>query len=165
MTGLDRIREHMARVLEEAGVRVMTAWPAEGRKRLRAPVAVVSVRGCESGPGGFQDYLGERYDRETGTWQELYGRRVSITFGLDLYAPGAEGAGGCQAAFDALASALSNCGRAGLRVKALSRGEVGFDQESGLFRCPVTAVCEAYLYAVTDGAGAFLEFEVKGERT
>lgn len=165
MTGLDKVRACMVRALGEAGIKAVEAFPAEGRKKLRGPVAVVSVRSCESGPGSFRDYLGERYDRETGGWQELYGQRMKIAFGLDLYAPNEGGAAGCQVAFDALVSALSGGEAAGLKIKELSRGEVRFDQGAGLLHCPVKAVCEAYLYVVAEADGDFLDFEIKGERT
>lgn len=152
----------MTEYLNGHGVRAITAWPCESRRRLEGPVAAVSLRGCEAGPGGFRDYLGERYDPEAGVWRELYGRKVRVTFGLDFYAPRESGAAGCQAAFDALADALNGDGPAGLKLGELSRGEVVFDQGAGLFRCPAEAVCDAYLYAVAEEGGAFLEFEVKG---
>ena len=163
MAGLDRIREHMTAFLTARGVDAVTAWPGQGRRRLSGPVAAVSIRACEGGPSGFRDYLGERYDQDSGQWQELYGRKVQVTFGLDLYAPESAGAAGMQAAFDALAGALSGGGPPGLRVKEFSRGETGFDQALGLFHCPAEAVCVAYLYAVAEEGGAFLDFVVKGE--
>ena len=163
MTGLDKIRESMTEFLVTQGLTAITAWPAEEKKRWDEPVVAVSVRACDGGPGGFQDYLGERYDEASGSWQELYGRKVRVVFGLDVYAPGESGAGGCQAAFDHLAGALSGAGPDGLRVKEISRGEVRFDQALGLFVCPAEAVCEAYLYAMAEEGGAFLDFVVKGE--
>ena len=54
--------------------------------------------------------------------------------------------------------------RAGLRLVELSCGETEFDQEAGLYRRSVEAVCQGYLYAVTEGDGAFLDFIVRGER-
>ena len=127
-------------------------------------VAAVSLRACESGPGGFQDYLGERYDAPTATWRELYGKKLRVTVGLDLYAPAEGGEAACQRAFDRMAAAFHSGGPPGLKVRSLSRGEGRFDEGQGLFCCPVEAVCEAWLYAETDGSGAFLRFEVKGER-
>lgn len=164
MTGSDKIREQMTAFLTGQGIRAVTAWGPEGRRRLTEPVAAVSLRACERGPGGFRDYLGERYDEGAGVWQELYGRRMRVVFGLDLYAPKESGAAGCQALFDRMAGALEAGGPEGLKLRELSRGEVAFDQGGGLFRCPAEAVCEAYLYAVADEGGAFLDFEVKGER-
>ena len=56
-TGLENIRERMAGYLTERGVRAVTAWPQGQRQVLEAPVAVVSLRACEAGPAGFQNYL------------------------------------------------------------------------------------------------------------
>ena len=84
--GLDGLRERLAAFLREKGLRAMTDWPAEPREQLDGPVAVVSLRGCQAGPAGFQHYLGERYDKEREQWVEVYGQKVQFTFGLDLYA-------------------------------------------------------------------------------
>lgn len=101
--GLDGLRERLAAFLREKGLRAMTDWPAEPREQLDGPVAVVSLRGCQAGPAGFQHYLGERYDKEREQWVEVYGQKVQFTFGLDLYAPPKLGEGAMQAALDQLA--------------------------------------------------------------
>ena len=114
-------------------------------------------------PGGFQDYLGERYNEEAGRWEELYGRKIKLTFGLDLYAPRGYGAQALRRDFDRLAQALHREGPEGLRVRTLSCGEVEFEPGAGLFHCPAEALCEGYLYAVADEGGAFLDIIVRGE--
>lgn len=164
MTGLDRMREFVTDCLTAAGVTAVTAWSPDDKKRREGAVVAVSLRGCRGGPGGFQDYLGERYNADTGRWEELYGRKADLTFGLDIYAAGRDGAAQCQAAFDKVADALENGAPLGLTLESLSRKETLFDGELGLFRCPAEAVCQAYLYAVADGGGTFLDFEVRGER-
>lgn len=160
--GLEQITERMARYLNGKGVRAVTAWPGEARKQLPEPVAAVSLRGCQAGPAGFQDYLGERYNEEAGNWEELYGRRTKLTFGLDLYAEAELGDGEMQAAFDRLAGALQQEGPQGLKVLELSCGETGWDRSGRLLKRPVEAVCQAYLYAVTEPGGVFLDFEIRG---
>ena len=102
----------------------------------------------------------ERYDESTGQWQELYGRRVTLTFGLDLYG---ESAGELQTAYDRMAEAFQWEGPAGLALRELSCGETEFDRAAGLYRRAVTAVCQGYLYAVADEGGTFLDFVVRGE--
>lgn len=164
MTGLDKMRECVTDCLRGAGINAVTAWSGEDKKRADGAVVAVSLRGCRGGPGGFQDYLGERYNAEAGRWEELYGRRAKLTFGLDIYASGREGAAECQKAFDAVADALRDGAPLGLSLESLSRQEAVYDGELGLFRCPAEAVCGAYLYAVADEGGAFLDFEVRGGR-
>lgn len=160
--GLARIREHMRDYLRAHGVEAAAAWPAHPAPRLERPVAAVSLRAVSGEPGGFQDYLGEQYDQGRGSWVELYGRRVRLVFGLDLYAPETCGAAGCQSAFDALAGALCAGGPPGLRVGELTRGETDYDRTLGLYHCPVECACGAYLYASAEEGGTFLDFEVKG---
>ena len=58
----------MAVYLTARGAAAMTAWTGRERERLTRPTAVVSVRKCQVGPAGFQDYLGERFDRDSGQW-------------------------------------------------------------------------------------------------
>ena len=78
--GLENIREQMVDYLKERGVQAFAAWPAGERPVQEGALVVVSLRGCQAGPAGFQHYLGERYDERTGLWQELYGRKAALTF-------------------------------------------------------------------------------------
>ena len=84
---LERIPGYMADYLSANGVAAEPAWSGRERTALAGPKAVVSVRKCQMGPAGFQDYLGERFDKDSGQWRELYGRKAELTLGLDLYAP------------------------------------------------------------------------------
>lgn len=164
MNRLDTIRETMAAFLREQGLDAVCAWPEKNRTGGGGAVVAVSLRACQGGPAGFQDYLGERYNQEAGRWEELYGRKISLTFGLDLYAGrgAAAGAAEIERAFDRLTQAFAQGGPTGIRLLTLSRGESGFDQNAGRFQCAAEAVCEGFLYAVADEAGAFLDFEVRG---
>lgn len=105
--GLENIREQMVDYLKEQGVQAFAAWPAGERPVQEGALVVVSLRGCQAGPAGFQHYLGERYDERTGLWQELYGRKAALTFGLDLYAPRGQGDVGIQTAFDQVVQAFA----------------------------------------------------------
>ena len=105
--GLENIREQMVDYLKERGVQAFAAWPAGERPVQEGALVVVSLRGCQAGPAGFQHYLGERYDERTGLWQELYGRKAALTFGLDLYAPRGQGDVGIQTAFDQVVQAFA----------------------------------------------------------
>lgn len=165
MTKLDTIREALAQCLTAAGIHAVTAWGAQVKTCPEGAVVTVCLRGCEGRPGGFQDYLGERYDPDRDRWEELYGRKVRLTFGLDIYASGQDGGARCQAAFDQVAAALQDTAPLGLHLECLSREETVYDRELGLFRCPVQAVCDAYLYAVTDEEGVFVDFEIRGGKT
>ena len=161
-TGLEAVRERMAEYLTDRGVRAVTAWPQEQRRELETPVAVVSLRGCQAGPAGFQNYLGERYNEKTGLWEELYGRTAKLTFGLDLYAPAGGDGAELQEAFDTLAAALMEDGPRGLEVLEFSCGETGYDSQTRLMKRPAQAVCQTWLYSTPQSDELFLDFELRG---
>ena len=160
--GLERIRRAMADYLNSQGVPAVTAWPAEPRQEREEPVVAVSLRGCRAGPAGFQNYLGERFDETTGRWEERYGKQAELTFGLDIYAPEKGDGEAVQAAFDALAGALILGGLEGLEIQSFSCGETVRDAGNRRLKRPVEAVCAAYLCAVSDAGGAFVDFELRG---
>ena len=160
MRGTEELRRGLVRYLAGAGVEAVAAWPGEHRSQAGQAVAAVSLRACSVGPPGFQDYLGERYDEAAGRWEELYGKKVRLTFGLDLYAATAAQV---QEGLDALTAALARGGPEGLRPVAFSAGETVWRKEAGRYFCPVQAEFEAWSYAVTGEDGAFLDFTVRGE--
>ena len=164
MKELTQVRQAVIQALSQAGLPALEAFPDRRANSYEGAVAAVAVGAAEGKVLGFCNYLGERYDAPTATWRELYGKKLRVTVGLDLYAPAEGGEAACQRAFDRMAAAFHSGGPPGLKVRSLSRGEGSFDEGQGLFCCPVEAVCEAWLYAETDGSGAFLRFEVKGER-
>ena len=160
--GLEKIRQIMADYLNGQGVPAVTAWPMNPRQERKGPVAVVSLQGCKAGPACFQNYLGERFDEETGRWEERYGKRVQLTFGLDLYAPERGDGEGLQGAFDTLAGALLMGGPEGLELLEFSCGATAWDSENRRLNRTVEAVCAGWLCAVTDGGGGFTDFELRG---
>jgi len=114
----------------------------------------------EAGPPGFQDYLGERYDEARGAWGELYGKRMKLTLGLDLYAATA---GQAQEGLDLLTAALEGELPAGLRLEEFSAGETCWREKERRFLCPAQARFTVWSYAVAGEDGSFLDFEVEGE--
>ena len=160
--GLEGIRQAMADYLKEKGVPAVTAWPAAPRQEREGPVVVVSLRGCRVGPSGFQNYLGERYVEETGRWEARYGKKAEFTFGLYIYGPEKGSGEAMQAAFDALAGALLLGGPQGMDLGEFSCGQTCWDSERRRLKRPVEAVCAAWLCAVTDEGGGFVDFELRG---
>ena len=160
---MERIRERMADYLRDRGIHAVTAWPGGEWTGGDGAVAAVSLRECRAAGSGFADYLGERYDEESRCWQELYGKKLELRLGLDLYAAGEGAEEEIQTAFDRLAQALHGGGPEGLKVRSYSCGETAYDRENRLFRRTVEAECAAYLYAAAEEGGAFLDFEIKGE--
>ena len=159
--GMEKICRAMADYLSGKGVPARTAWPMTFREE-KGPVVVVSLRSCQAGPSGFQDYLVERYNQETGLWEECFGKQAELTLGLDIYAP--EGGDGqtVRETFDRLASALILGGPEGLRAEEFSWEEMDYDAQSRRLRGRVRAVCHACLQGIMEGGGAFVDFELRG---
>lgn len=160
--GLERLREKMADYLNAHGVRAVTAWPGQPRKEPEQPLVVVSLRGCRAASPGFQDYLGEHFNTASGRWEERYGKRAELTFGLDIYAPEKEDGLAVQTAFDALAEALILGTPEGMDLREFSCGQTVRDGERRLLKRPVEAVCTALLWATEDAGGEFIDFELRG---
>lgn len=165
MTGaLASLRQGAADMLNENGVRAVTAFEAEGRKRWAGPVAAVSLAKVVCAPGGFKDYLGTRRNEETGDEEELYGRAVEVTLSLDIYGPRDGGESPCREALDRMAEALTREGVAGLSVRELESGQIEFLDSCGLYRLPVRCVCRAWLTAAVRQDGEFVDILVKGRK-
>lgn len=160
MNGLEELRQAVVDFLNAHGLPAVTAWGEERRLRPGNALAAVSLRSMECGVPGFQDYLGERYNEETGQWEELYGRRAELTFGVDVYGATAEAV---RAGVNTLSLALSREGPAGLRPVDLHVGETAYRENDRRYMCPAQVRFAAWLAAVTGEDGSFLDFEVKGE--
>ena len=162
MNGLDEIRRTMTECLCDRGIDAVSAYPGGGRTAHAGAVAAVSIRSFDGKGAGFGNSLGEWYDEEKGTWEEHYGIRARVTFGLDLFA-GAEQSEELEDAFDDLLCALHEGLPQGLRAVEITAGEVRYDRDAGMLRRDVQAVCEASLWACADESGAFTDFRIKGE--
>lgn len=160
MKGVQELRQELAGYLTEHGLEALPAWGEEKRQRMGHAVAAVSLRGMECKGSGLQDYLGERFDRESGQWEELYGKTVELTFGLDVYAATAEEV---HRGLELLTAALDRDGPGGMKVVELSLGEPAYKQESKGYVCPVQGRFQVWAVAVDREDGSFLDFEVRGE--
>lgn len=160
MKGVEELRQELVSYLKEKGLKAVLAWGEEKRQRPDRATVAVSLRGMECKGSGLQDYLGERFDREKGQWEELYGRTVELTFGLDVYASAAREV---QRGVELLTAALDRDGPGEMQVKELSVGETVYREESRGYLCPVRGRFDAWAVAVDREDGTFLDFEVKGE--
>ena len=159
MRTIEELRTLLGSHLRAHGLSAVTAWEDTPRTRPDKAVAAVSLRSMESGPPGFQNYLGERYDEQTGQWLEIYGKKVELHFGLALYAASATQV---QRGLDRLTDALQE-GPGGLQPLGFSAGETVYKSDMKRYFCPVEARFGAWAVAVTREDGSFLDFEVKGD--
>ncbi len=160
--GLDQLRELVVSYLADSGIAAVTAWGDRGRQLGDCPVVAVSLRKCSAGQSGFANYLGEQYNTELEQWEEIYARKVSVTLGLDIYAPVDVGEEAVVTVFDQLVAALAYGAPAGMNLDDISCGETGYDEGERLLKRTVEAGCSLYLYAVTAPGETFLDFRVKG---
>lgn len=160
MRTVEEVRARLCAYLKEKGLAAVDAWTEIPRRQPGQPVAAVSLRALESGPPGFQNYLGERWDEAKGQWLELYGKKVILTFGLDIYAATADKA---RTGLELLSAALEGEGPGGLRPTGFSAGEVAYRPESKQYVCPAEARFSAWAVMEAGEDGSFLDFEVKGE--
>ena len=160
INGLEELRQSVADFLISHGLPAVTAWSESRRTRPGEAVAAVSMRSMECRTPGFQDYLGERYNETLGRWEELYGRKVAFTFGVDVYGATAEIV---REGINTLSLALSREGPAGLQPTELQVGEATYQESDRRYMCPAQVRFAAWLTAVTGEDGSFLDFEVKGE--
>lgn len=163
--GLDDIRGAIVDHLRAAGLEAVTAWEGGGRLERDCPVVAVSLRKCGVASGGFANYLGERLGEDSGLWEAVYGRRVTLTLGLDLYASVAVGGQAVEATFEKLVTALTENPMEGMNLEAISCGEIGYDEGERLLKQTAEAECQLYLYAVEAEGDSFLDFKVKGGLT
>ena len=160
MKTMEEARTALTAYLRRHGLGAVTAWEEGPRRRPGQAVAAVSLRSMESGPPGFQDYLGERWDEARGQWLERYGKKVILTFGLDLYAATAERV---QKGMDLLSAALGEGGPPGLSPLGFSAGETVYQTAMKQYFCPVQARFSAWAVMEAGEDGSFLDFELKGE--
>lgn len=160
--GLDMIRERMTEYLRRQGVDAVNAWPQGERERRNGTVAAVSLHKCQAGPCGFQDYLGERFNEESGRWEELYARKVELTFGIDLYARAEVGEEQLQSCFDQVLEAFQAGGPEGVTVLQVECGETEYQNGGRMLKRTARVGCSAFLYAVAEPGGACLDFEIRG---
>lgn len=165
MTGaLNVLRLATAELLRESGVQAVAAMEAAPRKRWEEPVAAVSLSKLVCAPGGFRDYLGLREDPDSGGQEEIYGREVELTLGLDVYAPRESGESACQQVACRMAEVLACRDLAGLSVEEFETGAVEFLERDGLYHLPAQCRCRGWMAAEADGSGSFVDFEVKGRK-
>ncbi len=153
--GLEQIREGLTAHLNGKGIRAVPAWSRTARTFPCGAGGRSIPAGVPLGPGRLSRLSGERYDPEAGRWEELYGRRVKLTFGLDLYGERAQGDEALQAAFDSWRGRSIREGPRGCGCWSSPAGRRSMTREGQLLRRPVEAVYEACLYAAAEPGGLF----------
>jgi len=161
MTGLNQVRDAVIRTLRDAGLPAVAAYDGAA-KRYDGAVASVDVAEAVGKPGGFDSYLGQVYDPDSGTVAERYGRRLDVTLSVEVRAPTASACEeGCERAAEAL---LSGGLPSGLRLGEQSWEGVSWDKSNQMFLRKGRAVGRAFFTATAEeGSDVLLrDFILKG---
>ena len=129
---------------------------------MTAPIVLVTVKEYNACSAGFEDYLGEQYNEENGTWEELYGRKAEVTLGLDLYAPERASEQSLQKLLERLISLLTLEAPDGLQVGNITCGQTKWDEGQRRLKREISARCTLWLRAVCSEGTEFLDFELRG---
>ena len=94
---------------------------------------------------------------------ETFGRRMTLTLSLDVYAPRELGADGCGEEAEKVTQALTAALPEGLRLRELRWGAAEWDKATGMFRLCASARYAAYfLCERAEDETVFTDFVLKG---
>lgn len=161
---LDAVLGAVVAALKAAGIRCFRAFPEAGEDLSDGASVGVGIDSYKVLSAGMGDYLGVRAASGGRDEVTLFGKRVELTLGLEVFAPfgGKGGSVDCTATADALREALLSLSE-GLKALEMECGEVKADEELGAYRCRCQAKCLAFLVAESDGdTPAFTDFRLKG---
>ena len=164
MAELDSVISIVCQSLSSGGVSaIISQNPFGGKKRHTSPIVTVGLKAGSTMSCGFAEYLGMRYDAESDTYNELYGKKIDISLGLSLWSPKTESCGHekCLMLFSQVVDALK-CLPESLKVRELSCGETEYDTTAEMFRCDAELKLSAFLTAESNDDSQFLDFKLKG---
>lgn len=160
---LEMILEETTAALRGAGLAAVREFPDGKAACESGAVVAVGLESCKFLGPGLGEYLGV-LAREDGRESELFGKRLELCLRLEVFSTFSrkEGAGACMAAVAALGSALEKLPE-GLKPLELCWEELRADERLGMYRCPCTLRCLAFLVAERGEEEAeFLDFTLKG---
>ena len=163
MTVIQQVKAAVVNAIDDADVTALTAYSAEELKKYSSAVAAVGTREVNITHSGAAEYLGQRYDEETGAVQEVYGRKMDLSLSLDIYAPRAAGADACEEAAETVTQAMMTALPCGLHMQKITWQQVQWDKVCGMFRLGGQANYEAYFTAETaEETAEFTDFILRG---
>lgn len=86
-----------------------------------------------------------------------------LTLLVEVYAPRALGAAGCEEAAETITQAMMTALPEGLKLRTLQWGKTGWDKTTGMFRLDASAKYAAYFVAeAAEDETVFTDFVLKG---
>ena len=133
MSAARQVREALGQALGASGIAAVQAYEKEKFSPLSSVLCVIGERAAHIGAAGALDYLGERWNEERGTVEEVYGKTWQLTLSVDIFAPRTAGAAACEEASEEVTAVLLQNLPSGLRAEEISWEESRWDKEYGLF--------------------------------
>ena len=163
MTALQQVKTAVVDALEGAGLTAMSAYSEEQLKKYTTAVTAVGLREMKVTESGAMEYLGEKYNAVRDATLEVYGKKLTLSLSLDVYAPRTLGAEGCEETAEEITQVMMSALPSGLRVKELTWEKTEWDKTYGMFRLSAQAAYEAYFVAETEEETAvFTDFILRG---
>ena len=178
MTAAGQVRSEIVSRLKAAGLDAAEAYEDERFRERSGSVVAVGAKQAELAHAGLMNYLGERYDAESGRTVEVYGRKlkmaeisrkaVELLLERKITVSLAESCTGGMIAsalvdWPGVSEALLDGLADGLTLDELSWEKTEWDEEYGMFVRRGTARCTAYFVATADEESAVLtDFILKG---
>lgn len=163
MSATGQVRAAVQAALEECGINAAQAYERDKFSPPVSPLCVIGARKASIESAGILDYLGERWNEERGSVEEVYGKAWRLTLSLDVYAPRQEGAATCEEISEEVMAALLQGLPSGLKAEELSWEESRWEKEYGLFlRCGSAKFSAYFLAAVAEDETVVSDFILKG---
>ena len=128
MTGELGIAGAVCQWLKARDIPALEGWSGKFRPEEKECAVVVCVREYDAQNAAFAHYLGERYNEDTAAWEEVFGRKVELKLGLDLYAPEDGSEGELQRLLERLTAVLTLEAPEGIRIGAVTCGQTRWDE-------------------------------------
>lgn len=160
---LETIIQALLNTLSKAGIRCVSQYPMDALEPENGAVVCVGVKSSRLLSSGAGEYLGIR-EAESGNRSEVFGFRLELNLGLDIFAPDEEGEGalGCVSMFSLISDALYEL-PSGLKNRELVCGAPKPDGLTEMYHCPCELRCAAYLVCEADDeTGEFADFVLRG---
>ena len=159
---MEQLISRLLTLLQNAGLPVIAAMPAEAAPRLQAPACAVQLTKARLLQPGFAQYLGMLEDPERGQI-ELYGARLSAELTIRIYSPMASGAALCMEAMGRVMDALLSP-ETGLTVQSLETEPCSYQGPYDHFTAAVRVSLSAWVYGGTpEQVQRFTDFNLRGE--
>ena len=163
MTAVGQVKRAVAAAIKAAGCAAIESYSEEQLKRYATAVAAVGTKETVIEESGAAQYLGEKVDEGTQEAREVYGRRMALKLSMDVFAPRALGADGCEEAAERVMQALMTALPEGLKLRELHLGQTEWDKVTGMFRLRASAAYEAYfLCEMAEDETVFTDFVLQG---